>query len=62
MSEVYDLFSFKQLIQEPTRVSLTTSTLIDHIATTSPDNIVDSGVLQVSMSDHLVYCLRKLHG
>ena len=43
MSEVYDLFSFKQLIQEPTRVSLTTSTLIDHIATTSPENIVDSG-------------------
>ena len=36
MSEVYDLLSFKQLIQEPTRVSLTASTLIDHIATTSP--------------------------
>ena len=32
MSEVYKLFSFKQLIQEPTRVSLTTSSLIDHIA------------------------------
>ena len=62
-SEVYDLFSFKQLIQEPTRVSSATSTLIDHIATTSPENIVDSGVLQVSMSDHyLVYCLRKLNG
>ena len=29
----------------------------------SPENIVDSGVLQVSMSDqYLVYCLRKLNG
>ena len=36
MSGVYDLFSFKQLVQEPTKISLTTSTLIDHIATTSP--------------------------
>ena len=44
MSAMYDLFSFKQLIQEPTRVSLTTSSLIDHIATTCPNNIVDSGV------------------
>ena len=43
MSEVYDLFSFKQLIQEPTRVSLTTSKLFGHIATTSLENIVDSG-------------------
>ena len=43
MSEVYDLFSFKQLIQEPTRVSLTTSSLIDHIATTCPNNFVDFG-------------------
>ena len=33
------------------------------IGTTCPNNIVDSGVLQVSMSDHyIVYCLRKLNG
>ena len=59
LSQVYDLFRFKQLIQEPTRISLTTSSLIDHIATTCTDNFVDSGVLQVSMSDpYLVYCLK----
>ena len=63
MSELYDLFSLKQFIQEPTRVSLTTSSLIDHIATTCPNSIVDSQVLQVSMSDHsLIYCLRNLNG
>ena len=45
------------------RTSLRTSSLIGHIATTCPNNIVDSGVLQVSMSDHCpVYCLRKLNG
>ena len=44
-------------------VSLTTSSLICHMATTRPNNIVDSGVLQISMSDYyLVYCLRKLNG
>ena len=63
VSGVYDLFSFKYLIQEPTSFSLTTSSLIDHIATTCPNNFVDSGVLQVSMSDHyLVYCFRNLNG
>ena len=62
MSEVCDLFTFKQRIQEPTRVSLTTSSLIDHIATKCPTYIVESGVLQVCLSDHyLVYCFRKLN-
>ena len=63
MSKVYYLFSFKQLIKEPTRVNLTIFTLIDHVATTSPESILDLEALQVSMSDHyLVYCLRKLNG
>ena len=63
MSEVYKLLSFKQLIQEGTGVSATASSLVDHIATTCPNDIVDSGVLQVSMNNHcLVYCLRKLNG
>ena len=40
-----------------------TSTLIDHVATNTPANIVDSGVLKISLSDHyLVYCIRKFRG
>ena len=55
--------SFKQLIEDPTRISLTTSSLINQIATACPNNIVDSGVLHVSLSDdYLVYCLAKLNG
>ena len=39
MLDVYELFSFKQRIDRPTRVTLTTS-IIDHIATKRARNIV----------------------
>ena len=63
MLDLYGLFSFKQLIEEPTRVTLTTSSIIDHVATTCARNIVKSGVHEVSLSDHyMVYCIRKFNG
>ena len=63
LPELYDLFGMTQLIKEPTRVTLDSSTLIDHIATTNCNNIAESGVLEISLSDHyLVYCIRKLRG
>ena len=63
ISSLYEIFSFKQLIEEPTRVTLVTVTVIDHVATTCPRNIIKSGVLEVSLSDHyLVYCIRKFNG
>ena len=52
MADIYELFSFKQLVGEPTRVTLETATLIDHIATTCARNIVKTGVHEVSLSDH----------
>ena len=63
MTGLYELFSFKQLIEEPTRVTLTTSSIIDHVATTCARNIVEAGVHKVSLSDHyMVYCIRKFNG
>ena len=63
LHELYDLFDMKQIIKEPIRVTLDSSTLIDHIATTNCNNIAESGVLKISLSDHyLVYCVRKLRG
>ena len=63
ISSLYELFSVKQLIEEPTRVTLVTATVIDLVATTCPRNIIKSGVLGVSLSDHyLVYCIRKFNG
>ena len=63
MVDLYGLFSFVQLIGEPTRITVTTSSIIDHVATTCARNIVKSGVLQVSLSDHyLVSCIRRFNG
>ena len=60
---LYDLFSLKQLIEELTRVTFTSSSIIDHIATMSARNIVESGVHKASMSDHyMVFCVRKFEG
>ena len=59
---LYELFSFNQLIKEPFNVTLDTSSIIDHIATTCARNIIKSGVHDVSMSDHyMVYCIRKFN-
>ena len=63
ISILYDLLSLKQLIEEPTRVTLTTSSMIDYIATTSARNIIEAGVHKVSMSAHyMVFCVHKFHG
>ena len=44
------------MINEPTRETLDTSKLIDHVATNTPANIVDSGVLKILLSDqYLVF-------
>ena len=61
--DLYGLFGLAQRIEEPTRVTLDSSTTIDHIATSSPRNILKSGMYKVTMSDHyMVYCVRKFNG
>ena len=63
LREIYDLFGFRQLIEEPTRITLHSSSLIDHIATSEYRNISESGVIKTSLSDHfLIYCIRKFRG
>ena len=48
------------MINEPTRITDKSSTLIDLCITNSPANVVNSGVLHLSISDHsLVYMVRK---
>ena len=46
------LFSLHQLINKPTRVTASSSTCIDLILTTMPDNHVISDVGQIALSDH----------
>ena len=60
---VYKLFGFTQIISDATRVTLSTSTLIDHIATNNNSSISRSGVLKTTFSDHyMVFCARKFRG
>ena len=61
--DIYATYGLKQLIKEPTRVTVQSTTLIDHIVVSNTDNIVESGVLKITLSDHyLVYAVRKFQG
>ena len=61
LMDITGLYNLSQLINEPTRVTDFSSTLIDHIFTNTPDKVVCSGVSHISISDHsLIYAYRKL--
>ena len=63
ITNIYDNFGFKQLISDPTRETVSTKTLIDQFATTHPNNIVDSGIVQLAISGHyLIFCVRNFMG
>ena len=54
------LYQLTQVINEPTRITETTSTLIDLILTNKREYISSAGVLHLCISDHsLVYAIRK---
>ena len=51
----------KRLIQSPTRVTCSTSTLIDHILTSAPSRVSQKVVINVGVSDYqLIFCTRKI--
>ena len=55
------MHGLKQLIKSPTRVTFSTSTLIDHILASFPSRISQEGVIAVGISDHqLIFCTRKI--
>ena len=59
--DITEKYNLQQLITEQTRITNSSSTLIDHIFTNAPDRVVCSGVSHISISDHsLVYAFRKL--
>ena len=58
---ISDVYGLKQLITEPTRITPSSSSLIDLIFTNQPDLISFSGVSHVGISDHsLIYAFRKV--
>ena len=58
---ITEKYALKQLIDEPTRITPSSSTLNDLIFTSHQDNSICSGVSQVGISDHSsVYACRKI--
>lgn len=58
LSSLTSSFGYKQLITEATRVTLTTSTLIDHIFTSFPSRIKQSGVFSLTSADYrFTFCV-----
>ena len=54
------LYVLEQLIKSPTRVTCSTSSLIDHILTTFPERLSQQGIIGVGLPDHqLIYCTRN---
>ena len=58
--EFCNFFSLKQLISCPTRISCSSSKIIDHILTSYPDRVSQKGIIDNEISDHqLILCTRK---
>ena len=54
------MYGLEQLIISPTRVTCSTSSLIDHTLTTFPEKVLQRGIIDVGLSDHqLICCTRK---
>ena len=51
-NEFCALSGLTQIINNATRITETTSNLLDHILTNSKDKISQSGVIDIGISDH----------
>ena len=54
-------FNFTQLVNNPTRISIQSKTLIDHVFTNMPQNVIDINVPVYSISDHYPVCFTRKH-
>ena len=61
IKSLYELYQLSQLIDKPTRITMTTKSLIDHIVTNAPEKISSTGVIHTGISDHsLIFAIRKI--
>ena len=61
LNSLHELYQLSQLIDEPTRITMTRSSLIDHIITNTLEKNSHSGVIHTGISDHsLVFAIRKI--
>ena len=58
--ETFFAFGLNQLIEKPTRPTLSTVSVVDHILTNSKEKVKHYGVISSGKSDHdFTYCTRK---
>ena len=54
------MFGLKQLIESPTRLTCSSSSIIDYILASFPDRVIPRGILNVGLSDHqLIFLIIK---
>ena len=53
------IFDLTQFVQMPTRVTQASSTLIDHVYSSHPENITNCFVSALSISDHFPICFTR---
>ena len=59
--EICPAFGLTQLINKPTRSTLKTSSLLDHILTNSKESATQHGAITLGLSDHdFIFCTRKI--
>nr|CAI5861241.1 unnamed protein product [Callosobruchus analis] len=58
MNTIMSTFDLKQIIDEPTRITFSTTTLIDLIMVNSDSEIVDTGTFDTNLSDHFITYLQ----
>ena len=60
MYRIYRKHNLSRLIDEPTRTTSDTSTIIDHIVTNKPTCVSESGVIHCGINDHdLTFAIRR---
>jgi hypothetical protein len=62
LQEIMQLYQLTQIIDDPTRVTKSTKSILDVCITSSPDKNIQSGVVHLGISYHsLIYATRKLN-
>ena len=60
-NDIVNIFQLTQLIDQPTRITEKTASLLDVALVNNPENISHSGVLHIGIRDHsLIYVCRKI--
>jgi hypothetical protein len=58
--DTLSLYNFCQIIDTPTRITTTTSNILDHILCNTPEKICQSGTIDIGISDHMIiFCTRR---